>query len=361
MRLFRNIAFVLALYAIASCTGNMDDSSVPVLTASDTEIDLATETQAVFTVTYNGADVTDKSEISSTLSTLELNGNVFRPERTGVAMFTAVYDGKTSEPVTVTVVDSEPEPVESAYERHVCVMEFTGAWCINCPEGYDRMRGILAYPQFSSCKDRIHLCAFHSDEEGTDTLAIAATQDVIALFKDMAYPSFATDMRDSGVLTSDGISLFRPSIEASFEEYLPHCGVAVSSALSDDGGQAEVTVKVTSEKTSEYRVIVLVVQDKITGWQKSVNYQSGQDDYLHRHVVRKVVTSYSGTFTGEKMTDDGMIASGEEASRIWNFDVDDRWNLEMMEIYALVLDSDGYVNNMNVCSIDGGDSGYDIK
>lgn len=355
------LLWIAAAFLLYACSGNVDDSSLPLLTVDDSEIDLATETQAVFTVTYNGQDVTSMSKIYSTVSSLELQGNVYLPEKEGENVFVAEYDGKTSEPVKITVVDSTPVTVESKFDRHVSVIEFTGAWCINCPEGYDKMKGILAYPQLAKYKDNIHLCAFHSNAEGTDTLAIAQTQDLIKLFKGLAYPSFVTDLRTAGVLTDDGVAGFRPSIEASFTEYLPHCGVAVSSAISQDGAKADVTVKVTSEKTSQYRVVVLVVQDQIKGWQKTTTYPEGDDDYLHRHVVRKVITGYERTFTGEKLGDDGRIPAGEETSKTWSVDVESRWNLGKTSIYALVLDENGYVNNMNVCAIDGGDSGYDYK
>ena len=127
------------------------------------------------------------------------------------------------------------------------------------------------------------------------------------------------------------------------------------------GSQAEISVKVQSEHTSQYRVIVLVVQDAVKGWQKTNLYPEGDDNYIHKHVVRKVVTSYSGTFAGEKITEDGIIASGAEASGSWTVAVDESWNLDDTEIYALVQDMNGYINNMNVCAIDGGDSGYDLK
>jgi hypothetical protein len=73
------------------------------------------------------------------------------------------------------------------------------------------------------------------------------------------------------------------------------------------------------------------------------------------------VTAYKGTFTGEKLTDDGIISSGNVATKEWNVEVDRKWVLENTEIYAIALDEDGYVNNMNVCAIDGGDSGFDLK
>lgn len=359
MKIIRNILMTAVSAVLLACSGNIDTSSVPVLEVSDTEIDLAAESQAVFTVTYNGVDVTAEAEIIPAQDVQGLDGRTFRPVATGEAAFYALYQEKESNRVMVNVIDTAPVMKESAYDRHVCLVEFTGAWCINCPEGYDKMMGVLSKPSLAKYKEKIHLCAFHSDLEGEDTLAVPATQDVFKLFSGLAYPSFSTDLRDSGILTADGISDLQPSIMASFNDYPAHCGVAVSSSLKDGGSKAEVTVSVKSELASDYRVVVLVVQDKIKGWQKTPLYSEGQPDYSHSHVVRKVVTSYSGTFTGEKMTDDGRIAAGQEVSKTWTVDIDSRWVLGNTEIYALVLDKDRYVNNMNVCHIDGGDSGYD--
>jgi hypothetical protein len=133
-----------------------------------------------------------------------------------------------------------------------------------------------------------------------------------------------------------------------------------ATAFVPKAKKAEVKVKVESEFTADYRVIVCVVEDRITGYQFGVQgYPDGQDDYLHRHVARKLVTSYG--ISGEKLGDNAMIPAGEEAEASWTFDVDPAWNLQNTEIYALAIDSNGYVNNMNVCQIDGGDSGYDTK
>lgn len=364
MKFLNKIFLIVATVLMASCSGNVDEQAYPVLVVSDGQIDLATETHAVFTVTYNGVDVTDESEISITSSGLKLDNGVFVPETVGTEVFVAEYDGKMSRPVSVEVINTSPE-VESVFRKHVFVAEFTGAWCINCPGGYDNMMLQLSKPSMAEYKDRIHMAAFHSNLEGTDTLAIEATQDVMKLFKGMAYPSFAVDLRDSGLLTSDGIGSFIPALQSSFNDYSPHCGVAVSSKVTPyqvpEALFAEVTVKVTSEHTDGYRLVLLVVQDKIRGWQKTPVYSEGTSDYVHKHVVRKVVTSYGDTFTGDKLTENGMIPAGEEVTKEWLIEIDGRWNLENTEIYALILDSEGHVNNMNLCAIDGGDSGYDYK
>lgn len=344
---------------LAACSGNVDDTALPVLTASDTEIDLADETQSVFTVMFDGVDVTESSVVYNAADDSALEGHVYAPDQTGSAEFYAVYEGKQSNAVKVNVINSKPE-VESKYKRHISVMEFTGAWCVNCPDGYDNMMLQLSKPSMSGYKENLHLCAFHSNAEGNDTLAIAATQDVIRMFSGLAYPSFVVDMRPqhAGLLTSDGIGDFQPAVKASAEEYPTHCGVAVSSVVSD--GVAKISARIASEFTTEYRMIILVVQDRIKGYQKHSDYGE-LSDYSHRHVVRKVVTSYEKTFTGEKLTDDGIVSAGETAEKQWNVEIDDRWVLENTEIYALALDANGYVNNMNVCAINGGDSGFDLK
>lgn len=357
MKIFRYIAAAVAAVAIFACSGTVDESSLPVLEVSDTEIDLASETQAVFTVTYNGADVTAQAQIVSTAE--GLSGNIFAPVAEGSADFYAVYNGLESNQVTVNVVNTDVK-IESKFVRHAIITEFTGASCAFCPEGYDNMMLQLSKPAMASYKKNIHICAFHSEEMGKDSLAIAATMDVKNLFSGLELPSYSVDLRDAGGLNSEGLAGFNAALKASFQEHTPHCGVAVSSSLTDDGTSVQIEAKVTSELTSEYRVVVLVVQDRIVGYQKHGTYGE-LDDYKHMHVVRQVVTEYPGTFTGEKLTADGKIAAGQEAAKSWTVSLDPRWVLENTQIYAMALDKDGHVNNMNVCAIDGGDSGYDLK
>ena len=361
MKYFRYIFAFIAAAFVCACSGNVDDSSLPVLTASMDEADLAKGEMVTFTVTYNGQDVTSEAVISDALSAApsRLPAPEFTPEKEGTYLFVAEYNGKLSNTLTVNVINTDVK-VESKFDRHVLVAEFTGASCAFCPAGYDNMMLQFSKPAMAAYKSNVHICAFHSEEMGQDSLAINATQDIKGMFAGLALPSYTIDLRDAGGLDTDGLAGFNTALKAAFKEHTPHCGVAVSSTLSDGGRSAEVQVKVTSELTSQYRVVVLVVQDKIVGYQKHGTYGE-LDDYIHKHVVRQVVTSYTGTFTGEKLTDDGKIAAGTEVSKKWNVDVDRRWVLENTEIYALVLDADGYVNNMNVCHIDGGDSGYDLK
>lgn len=360
MDIFRKIyAFMAAALVLAACHGVDDSTSRPVLTVDDTEIDLAFETHAVFTVTLDGVDITDQAHINCRSNhAADVKGAVFTPKYEGEYKFTAVYGDAVSDPVKVMVVNSKPQ-VDSKFRRHVCVMEFTGTWCAMCPQGFTTMNATLQ--SSDRYKNYVHVIALHYDDEYT----IAASDAFFAYCSDLcagglAYPSFATDLRDANLLTGEGAAEFSKSLRTSFNDYDPYCGVSVSSALTEGGKKAEIVVGLESEFAADYRVIVFVVEDRITGFQKGVQgYPDGQQDYLHRHVARKLVTSYGPS--GEKIWEISNIPAGQEARKTWTIDVDPDWNLEHTEIYAIALGADGFVNNMNVCHIDGGDSGYDLK
>lgn len=358
MNIIRNIIlFIAAAAVLASCHGADDTTSRPVLTVDNAEIDLASVSKVTFAVTFDGADVTSESHIYSAAASIDLEGAVFEPAQPGEYVFEAEYDGMVTDPVSVKVVNSKPQ-VDSKFNRHVCVFEFTGTWCAMCPQGFTTMNATLQ--SSDRYKNYVHVIALHDSDDYTIPAVAKFFNHCSGIFSGLAYPSFATDLRDANLLTGEGASAFSKSLRTSFNEYKPHCGVAVSSSLTDSGKKAEVKVKVESEFTADYRVIVFVVEDRIVGYQFGVQgYPDGQNDYLHRHVARKLVTSYD--VAGEKLGANSMIPDGEEAEASWTFDVDSSWNLQNTEIYALAIDSNGYVNNMNVCHIDGGDSGYDKK
>ncbi len=364
MRLLKYILLLaVAPFLSAGCSGNVDESALPLLEVSERKIDLAQKGTAEFTVKFNGQDVTAESDIVPADPEVSVDGNVFMPQKEGKYVFHAVYDGKKSNEVAVEVENSGVK-VESKYERHVSIIEFTGAWCSICPGGYKKMMSKLQRLDMAEYADFIHICAFHSKPE-SDALAIPETDDAFGLFSGLAYPSYMLDMRVADLLDDDGVSRLIPNIMESFNDHPAHCGVAVSSVMNAGKTEAEVTVRVASEITSAYRVLILVVEDNIlapdTPQLDPPFHPDGNKDYVHKHVVRDVVTSYMSTFTGEKITSDGNIAAGEEADMTWKVPVDVTWKLEDTEIYALVLDSFGHVNNMNLCAIDGGNSDYRLR
>ncbi|MGN1210168.1 MAG: Omp28-related outer membrane protein [Candidatus Cryptobacteroides sp.] len=347
---------ILACVSIisASCSGTVDNSvsDIPVLTPDKTVITADGKDVVTFTVASAGVDVTSKSDVYCIQTGERLSKKTFTTKEPGIYTFKAVYSDKESEEKAVKA--EEKQTVVSAYARQVCIMEFTGAWCAFCPDGYTKLNMLISGNEMYS--KYVHMVGLHSKSGGDDPMALDVVEKIYADFKDpsgsaLAFPSFVTDFREAGGLTTNTDA--RNSLVNSFEEYPAHCGVSVSSKYDSAASKAEVAVKVTSELTSSYRLTVLVVEDRIKSPQK--NGSMTDPEYPHRHVLRQILTA---TYKG---TDLGTVEKGTEVEKTFTIDVNPEWNLDETSVYALVLDNYGYVNNMNLCKIDGGDSGYEMK
>ena len=220
------------------------------------------------------------------------------------------------------------------FQRHVCVMEFTGTWCAQCPEGAT----ILNYLIDRQYKGKAFALAFHNN----DAFTIPQEQELYNIFKWSGYPAFVTDMRDMGLLNEGGCD---DSIEKSLNDVPTHSSVAVSSSVN--GTTATLEAKIVSQSSMNYRIAAYVVEDKVKGEQTQSTGQV-QKEYTHRHVVRKML---SANVRGDNM---GEISAGSEKSKTYTFEIDPSWNLANLSVAVLAIDKDGHVNNMAHCAVDGG-------
>ena len=260
--------------------------------------------------------------------------------RVVVAMLNSEDDGQTwccnnaEECSFSTAVVSDRQ-----FQRHVCVMEFTGTWCAQCPEGAT----LLNYLVDRQYKGKAFALAFHNN----DVFTIPQEQELANIFKWTGYPAFVTDMRDVGLLNEGGCD---DSIETSLYDVPTHSSVAVSSTVN--GTTATLDAKIISQSSMNYRIAAYVVEDKVKGEQTQSTGQV-QKDYTHRHVVRKML---SANVRGDNM---GDISAGTEKSKTYTFEIDPSWNLANLSVAVLAIDKDGHVNNMAHCAVDGGSMNHE--
>lgn len=239
------------------------------------------------------------------------------------------------------------EEVVSRFQRHVCVMEFTGSWCSQCPAGATTLNYLID----RQYKGKAFALAFHnaSGGEPIDPFAIPQEQELYSIFSWSGYPAYVTDMRDVGLLNEGGCAA---TIEKSLTKSLTHCGVELECTYDADAGTARVKARLFSELTSVYRFAAYVVEDKVVGEQKE-STGSVRSDYTHRHVVR---TMLSSNVRGDGL---GEVAAGTEVEKTYSFKPDSQWNLENLSVAVLAIDNDGHVNNMAQCPVDGGKMDYE--
>lgn len=350
MNIINKISSCICLLAVGfsgvSCSGNSDETEELALTlkVDKTTLDANGRDAATFTVKQGSTDVSSEATIRCITDGKNLSGCTFSTETPGSYTFEATYKGVTSSPVTLQA--NEVIAVTSKFVRRVCAMEFTGVWCAECPKNITKFTYLLD----SSYKDIVYLMAFHDNGTDTDPMHIDESAQIARAFKQTSYPAFVVDMRQGSVMTIDYAAM-RTMFNTSLNDYPAHCGTAISSVYNESTAQAKVTVKITSEKTSEYRLILYAVEDHVKNPQNDGG--TWNENYIHRHVVRRLITS---SINGDRL---GEIAADKEISKEYTVNLDATWNPNEVSFYALVTDADGYINNMSVCEAINGQTDYE--
>ena len=272
--------------------------------------------------------------------------------RVVVAMLNTADDGDTFCCNNANVCDlggsEDYAYVGALFQKHVCVMEFTGTWCAQCPDG----AATLNYLVDRAYAGKAFAMAFHNDGGGEprDPFALPQEQELHNMFKlGGLYPSYLTDMREGGELNGGGCGA---SIEKSLYDLKTYCGVSLRSTYDAGSGTAKVDAGVLSEKADEYSLAAYVVEDKIIAPQKESS-GSVREDYPHRHVVRGMLSS---DVRGDAL---GKVLPGTQAEKTFTFNVDPEWNLENLSVAVLAIGKDGQVHNMAQCAVDGGRMDYE--
>lgn len=230
-------------------------------------------------------------------------------------------------------------PVVSAFERNVCIMEFTGTWCSFCPSAMTTVEYIVT----DAYKDRAYALSFHIE----DDYSISEGKRLYNGFGLTSAPSYSIDMRDSGYFSDGEFSI---DIDKALYDCPVHCAAAVECSC-DSEGNVTVSAKMFSEMKSNYSIAAYVIEDKIVGRQTMPN-NTVKEDYPHNHVVRKMLSS---SINGDSL---GEIEAGKEAEKKYTFTIEEGWKKKNLSVAVLVITNNGEVGNMAVCSVDGGKMDY---
>ena len=371
--IFRNIAAIVSAFALAACSGTVDQNDDPQNTgdgrdqvpegvlrifADKSSISADGNDEVTFTVMFGSQDV-------STARTLQLvreydgeqkymayGANKFSTVTAGTYKFSAkYYYGGNYYTDNAVTIEAEQffSGEEQAYAQRVLGVYFTSTGCTSCPSA---TKGIKTLQEANP--GMISVVAFHSDMGVvSDPMTIAET----AVFNSAlggfdGLPRLFWNMRKD-------TKLIGPSFTESYAEeiasYSPQCGVSIQTSMaidSYDGRDANaksswnITVGITSNIPSVYRYLIFLVEDGI------VADQTGNPNYVHDNVVRKVLTGASG----DKINDNLPLTVGVEAKAVKEVTLSDDWNPANMRVIvaAMVSDDGGYnwtANNVSECRL----------
>ena len=265
----RFIFIVVFLLSVVGCVGQKEDPVNIVLKSDRSEINVTAGESAVFSVLFNGEDVTefaDISFVSGTTSDPAVDKNVFTPSQEGSWTFAATYDGYESEPLTVTAFVVQEEGKD--FFRRSLVLDFTATWCVNCP----RMEAAFA-AAMEARPGRLVPVSVHF----VDAFAVEEGTALVTKFGVSEYPTAVIDMDPSSAFTTTSSELLLSGVDKLLAARPLAGGIRMES-----GADGSVKVEITAVEAGDYTINVMLLKDGEIAPQTG-----GETNHVHNNILRQ--------------------------------------------------------------------------
>lgn len=332
--------FVLPLLLMfVSCGGTDGDDSGEgpeglVLKSDKVVVNNSGEDRVVFTVFFDGKEVTGSSSIVEQSTHTVVKDGVFtaKPnDRPGIYVFKATYQKYTSEAVEITIK-------ADAFVKNVLLMQFTSNTCIYCPG----MTDILENEVTKLAPGRICLMSFHRTmNQPADPYDVAAYVDPMK--KHFLFNSYPTVILEhDSKWEKDNASVLK------YLEESAQAGIAVNTGLSGNKLTATVKVKGAEGIPADCAVAVALLENGLQFVQSTI---TNPVMATHNQVVRHYLTDLFGD---SQHTGTGKIAGDTEWSRTFSYEIPAEWIAGNMDMIVYVLTGDGKA--VNCCKVKLGES-----
>lgn len=265
----RFIFIAVFLLAVVGCVGQKEDPVNIVLKSDRSEINVTAGESAVFSVLFNGEDVTefaDISFVSGTTSDPALDKNVFTPTEEGSWTFTATYDGYESELLTVTAFAVQEEGKD--FFRRSLVLDFTATWCVNCPRMEAAFAAAMEARPGRLVPVSVHFVDAYAVDEGTA---------LVTKFGVSEYPTAVIDMDPASSFTTTSSELLLSGVDKLLETRPLAGGIRIES-----GTDGSVKVEITAVEAGDYTINVMLLKDGEIAPQTG-----GETNHVHNNILRQ--------------------------------------------------------------------------
>lgn len=297
----------------------VDHDSIPQITG-----------KAVFTITFNGKDITKQASIIDKATMKPMEGNVFSMTKPGDYTFYAAALGSVTNDVTVTVVPA----ITRLLQKNVLYQAMTSINCSMCPLNHRAMEKEIGLNPGRSC-----VLAYHGNFAG---VIDPFTVDYTAVFQ-KPYGLSGT----FGPILADHWFVVNPDdmSQVSKRYLLPgYVGLSINTTLTGNSATITVNIRALDEIKGVHKLGVAIVEDKLPHRQNDDGIWI--EDYVHNDVLRHFLTEVFG-----EQLPDGTINPQKDASRTytWN-NIPANFNKNNLRVVAFLMEDstpDGKLNTKN--------------
>lgn len=217
-------------------------------------------------------------------------------------------------------------------EKVVLIEDFTGAACVNCPDAHEAIAlaiaanptQVVAIAEYNYFGDPLYLDQNFLTEE-----AEALDDDYLGPVD--GHPASFIDRVD---FSNDGYLAEPPTNIVSYTSdqlsEVPPCNIVVTKVYDDISRELTVTITIdyTADVTLTNHLSVSLLESGIIAAQ--ITDAGEVDDYEHNHVLRKMLTYYSG----DNLPEENIAGRGYIFN--YSYTLPDNWNADNMSVVAFV-------------------------
>jgi hypothetical protein len=257
---------------------------------------------------------------------------------------------------TAPPIDFGPKAKDTSYmaateapqQRVVVMEEFTGVTCTNCPAGHNIIKTLETANPDRIAAIGIQIYNFSQgnpvDEPIVKTQHDNRTQAGTQISNDVfgtvsAMPTAGIDRTVvNGTMLIDTRG-WAGTVNTRLAQPTS-ANVAITSTYNAGSRQALITVHVayTSAVSKAQNLTVALVENDITDAQEGVGPTGFEQNYVHQHVLRDVLTAPTGSTI---LNDKSIKQPGQVYERTFVYNVNADWKPENCEIVAFVSNNQG--------------------
>lgn len=219
-------------------------------------------------------------------------------------------------------------------QRNVLIEEFTGVRCVNCPAGAQAIEALL-----NQHGDRLVAISIHAGffappypESQFDFRTPAGTQILTLLGEPLGYPTAVVNRRKFP--GEFDLQLGQSQWPGFVQQELalpPKVKLAINRTFNPTTRDLTVDVSILPQETlpsSDVRLSVAILEDKISDYQLTPSGK--QADYIHKHVLRGLLTNADGNLLQEPME------AGTRFCKRYTTTIPEAWKAADCKIVAFV-------------------------
>lgn len=254
--------------------------------------------------------------------------------------FLAIFLFSACEEIAPVVTGStgqvDPGPDLGNQKRQVLIEEFTGVKCVNCPAGSQEIEVLLSIHQSRLIAVSIHAGEFAPPYQSSnyDFRTSEGEQILSYLGEPFGYPTAVINRQlfDGQFDLQLGKGEWAGYIQQEMDVD-PKVRIGLEPDFNAASRNLELKVTLLVDETitePDVRLSIMITESDIQDLQLTPGSSEPKADYIHKHVLRDMMSKYDGEPLTETLTE------GAEITKTFNFTLPDTWKEENCEVIAFV-------------------------